>query len=152
MELTADSTSESREVSLVANKGRKSGQNEFRQAENREDNNLLNLSKLFDKDLLAELATENTWIDRLRRVIERKDRHSFELMGPPYTNSLWHQMSMVYDFIVVDGRLAVPGQLRPAVLKRIHHGHPGQEAMLDVSRYFWWPHMHKDIVNMAEDC
>ena len=25
----------------------------------------------------------------------------------------------------VDGRIAVPGQLRPAVLKRIHRGHPG---------------------------
>ena len=90
-------------------------------------------------------------MDRLRRVIERKDKHSFELMGP-CTNSLWHQMSVVDDCIVVDGRLAVPGQLRPAVLQRIHRGHPGrQEAMLDVSRYLWWPHMHKDIVNMAEE-
>ena len=98
-----------------------------------------------------ELTTEDTWMDRLRRVIERKDRHSFELMGP-YTNSLWHQMSVVDDCIVVDGRLAVPEQLRPAVLKRIHRGHPGQEAMVDVSRYLWWPHLHKDLVNMAEDC
>ena len=90
-------------------------------------------------------------MDRLRRVIERKDRHSFEMMGP-YTNSLWHQMAVVDDCIVVDGRLAVPGQLRPAMLKRIHRGHPGQEAMLDVSRDLWWPHMHKDIVNIAEEC
>ena len=73
------------------------------------------------------------------------------MMGP-YTNSLWHQMAVVDDCIVVDGRLAVPGQLRPAMLKRIHRGHPGQEAMLDVSRYLWWPHMHKDIVNIAEEC
>ena len=77
---------------------------------------------------MAELTTEDTWIDRLRRVIERKDRHSFELMGP-YTNSIWHQMAVVDDCIIVDGRLAVPGQLRPAVLERIHRGHPGQEAM-----------------------
>ena len=69
-----------------------------------------------------------------------------------YTNSSWHQRTVVDDCIVVDGRLAVPGQLRPAVLKRIHRGHPGQEAMLDVSRYLWWPHMHKDIMNMAEEC
>ena len=108
-----------------------------------------NLSKFFDKYFVAELTTEDTWMDRLRRVIERKDRHSFELMG---VNSLWHQMSVVDDCIVVDRRLAVPGQLRPAVLKRIHCGHPGQEAMLEVFRYLWWPHMHKDIVNMAEYC
>ena len=90
-------------------------------------------------------------MDRLRRVIERNDRHSFELMGP-YTNSLWHQLSVVDDCILVDNRLAVPGQMRQAVLKRIHRGHPGQEAMLDVSKYLWWPHMHKDIVNLAEEC
>ena len=90
-------------------------------------------------------------MNRLRRVIERKDCHAFEMMGP-HTNSLWHQMSVVGGCIVVDGRLAVPGQLRPAVLKRIHRGHPGQEAMLDRSRHLWWPHMHKNIVNMAKEC
>ena len=90
-------------------------------------------------------------MDRLRRVIERNDRHSFELMGP-YTNPLWHQLSVVDDCILVDNRLAVPGQLRQAVLKRIYRGHPAQEAMLDVSKYLWWPHMHKDIVNLAEEC
>ena len=37
-------------------------------------------------------------------------------------------------------------------VKRIHRSHPEQEAMLDVSNYLWWPHMHKDIVNMAEEC
>ena len=90
-------------------------------------------------------------MDRLRRVIERNDRHSFELLGP-YSNPLWNQLSVVDDCILVDNRLAVPGQLRQAVLKRIHRGHPGQEAMIDVSKYLWWPHMHKDIVNLAEEC
>ena len=32
-----------------------------------------NLSKLFDKSPLAELTTEDTWMDRLRRVIQRGD-------------------------------------------------------------------------------
>ena len=100
---------------------------------------------------MAELTKEDTWIDRLKRVIERKDRHSFELMGP-YTNSIWHQMAVVDDCIIVDGRHAVPGQLRPAVLKRFHRGHPGQEATLDVSKYLWWPHMPKSIVNLAGEC
>ena len=49
------------------------------------EESLENLSKLFDKSLLAELTTEDTWMDRLRRVIERGDKQGFELMGP-YTN------------------------------------------------------------------
>ena len=93
VDLTADTPSESPEVSLVAEgrTERKSRQVKIRQAERREDNNSLNLSKLFDRNLLAERTTGDTWMDRLRRVIERKDRHSFELMGL-YTNStriLW---------------------------------------------------------------
>ena len=86
-------------------------------------------------------------MDRLRRVIERKDRAGFELMGP-YTNPLWNQL----ESAVVDNRLAVPIQMCQAVMKRILRGHPGQEAMIDVSNYLWWPHMHKDIVNLAEEC
>ena len=116
-----------------------------------ETDNPLSLDKLFDKSLLAELVSEDTWMDRLRRVVERNDRHGFELMGP-YTNPLWHQMSVVDDCLLVDNRLAVPEKLRQAVLRRLHQGHPGQEAMLEVSNYLWWPHMHKDIVNMAEEC
>ena len=115
------------------------------------EESLYNLSKLFDKSLLAELTTEDTWMDRLRRVIERGDKEGFELMGP-FTNPLWSQMAVQDDCILVNNRLAVPLQLRQAVLKRIHRGHPGQEAMLGVSAYFWWPHMHKDIVNLAEEC
>ena len=109
------------------------------------------LSKLFDKTLLAELISEDVWMDRLRRVIERKDRAGFELMGP-YTNPLWNQLSVIDDCILVDNRIEVPIQLRQAVMKRIHRGHPGQEAMIDVSNFLWWPHMHKDIVNLAEEC
>ena len=61
-------------------------------------------------------------------------------------------MAVQDDCILVNNRLAVPVQLRPAVLKRIHRGHPGQEAMLGASQYLWWPHMYKDIVNLAEEC
>ena len=90
-------------------------------------------------------------MDRLRRVIEKGDKQGFELMGP-YTNPLWSQMAVQDDCILVNNRLAVPVQLRQAVLKRIHRGHPGHEAMLGAAQYLWWPHMNKDIVNLAEEC
>ena len=61
-------------------------------------------------------------------------------------------MAVQDDCILVNNRLAVPVQLRQAVLKRIHRGHPGQEAMLGAAQYLWWPHMNKDIVNLAEEC
>ena len=149
VDLTADSIEDreySPEVSVVTPQqtkrvGHRSRKNEHQLTER----------KLFDKSLLAELVSEDTWMDRLRRGVERNDRQGFELMGP-YTNPLWHQMSVVDDCHLVDNRLAVPYKLRQAVLRRLHQGNPGQEAMLEVSNYLWWPHMHKDIVNMAEEC
>ena len=93
-----------------------------------------NLAKLFDKNLLAELTTEDTWMDRLRRVVERGDKQGFELMEP-YTNPLWPQMAVQDDCILANNRLAVPIQLKQAVLKRIYRGHPGQEAMLGAAQY-----------------
>ena len=62
VELTADTPSESPEVSVIAEKSTerksKSRQDEFRQAEHFAENKLLNLSKLFDRNLLVELTTE----------------------------------------------------------------------------------------------
>ena len=153
VDLTAESPSESPEVSMIKKEKTSHDSRRSKSDQNnvRTEISLDNLNKLFDRSLLAELISEDAWMDRLRRVIERNDRYSFELMGP-YTNPLWHQLSVVDGCILVDNRLAVPEQLRLAVLKSIHRGHPGQEAMLDVSKYLWWPHMHKDIVNLAEEC
>ena len=143
VDLTAESPSESPEGSLIGGRraNHKSRRDEFWQAQRTEGESLDNLTKLFDRSLLAELITEVPWMDRLCRVIERNNRYSFELMGP-YTNPLWHQLSVVDDCILVDNRLAVSGQLRQAVLKRIHRSHPGQETMLDVSRYLRWVATH----------
>ena len=112
---------------------------------------MISLKKLFDKTLLSELFSVDVWMNRLGRVIEKNDRTGFEFMGP-YKNPLWNQLSVVDDCILVDDCLAVHAQLRPAVLKRIHRGRPGQEDMLDVPNYLWWPHIHKDIVNLAKEC
>ena len=149
MDLTTTEEAESEEEVCAIEPPKTLGKLEL--PKQQQEETLENLAKLFDKSMLAELTTEDTWMDRLRRVIERGDKQGFELMGP-YTNPLWSQMAVQDDCILVNNRLAVPVQLRQAVLKRIHRGHPGQEAMLGVSQYLWWPHMNKDIVNLAEEC
>ena len=90
VDLTAERPSESPEVSMIGKKKitHNSRKNDFCQAETNRKESLDNLTKLFDRSLLAELIYEDPWTDRLRRVIERNDRNSFELMGP-YTNRRW---------------------------------------------------------------
>ena len=149
MDLTTTEEAESEEEVCSIEPPKRLGKTKL--PKQQQEETLDNLAKLFDKSLLAELTTEDTWMDRLRRVIERGDKQGFELMGP-YTNPLWSQMAVQDDCILVNNRLAVPVQLRQAVLKRIHRGHPGQEAMLVAAQYLWWPHMNKDIVNLTEEC
>ena len=109
------------------------------------------LSRLFDKSLLAELTSEDVSLDKMRRVIDRRDGQVFELMGS-CTNPLRSQGSAVVDCILVENRLAGSVALRPAVMKRIHRGYTGQEAILNASNYLWWPQLHKNFINLAEEC
>ena len=86
-------------------------------------------------------------MDRLRQVIERETNKD-----GPYTNPLWSKMVVKEDCLMLNNNFAVPLQLRQVVLKQIHRCNLGQEVMLGVSQYLWWPHMHKGIVNLAEEC
>ena len=78
VDLTADSPTTSPEISLVGGRkiDRKSRKDEFRQTEHIEDNNPFNLSKLFDRNLLAELTTEDTWMDGQAEEGDRTKRSS----------------------------------------------------------------------------
>ena len=103
-----------------------------------------NLAKLFSKSLLAELFSEDTWLDRMRRAIETKVKPGWELTGP-YTDPLWSSMSVVDDCILVDNRLAMPDKLGKAVLKQLHWP-PGSRSdvrrvhVLMVAIYAWRQH------------
>ena len=63
-------------------------------------------------------------MDGLKRVIERVDIELFELITI-YTHPLWNQMTAVNGCILVDNQLAVPLQLRQAVMMRNHRDHTG---------------------------
>ena len=83
-----------------------SRQNDFQSSTQLGEEGIVYLSGIFDKTSLAELITKDVWMDFLHKVIEGN-----ELMGS-YRNLLWHQKSLVNDWILVDYRLAVPAQLR----------------------------------------
>ena len=51
-----------------------------------------------------------------------------------YSDHLWNQLAVRDDCILADSRFAVPVKLRPVSLKRNHREHPGQKAMLGVSK------------------
>ena len=113
---TTEDMESDQEMCAIEPPKRSNKQKEQKLQKQQTEESLDNISKLFDKNLLAELTSEDTWIDRLRRVIERGKKQGFELMVP-YTHPLWSQMAVQDDCILVKNRLAVPLQPSQAVLK-----------------------------------
>ena len=56
------------------------------------------------------------------------------------------------DCSLIDERIVIPSQLRQTVLYSLHLTHPGLAAMLDLSHHVWFPHFHRSIVQMAQNC
>ena len=64
----------------------------------------------------------------------------------PYIRTFWDSITVVDGCVIIDDRIAIPQCLQKAVLSRLHHSHPGQEALIDAAQYVWWPQIHRDIV------
>lgn len=48
------------------------------------------------------------------------------------------------------GRMIIPEKLRDKILKRLHEGHLGINAMKGICRhYIWWPGMNKEIEDVT---
>ena len=70
----------------------------------------------------------------------------------PGIKQFFNLMSVQKGIVLVDNRIAVPAELREAVLTHLHLNHPGQVAMIDAASYLWWPKMHRQIIEKAEKC
>ena len=64
----------------------------------------------------------------------------------------WPKAAVANNCILIDNKLAIPEQLRIAILARLHRSHPGQAAMMDATEYILWPFLYRQIVNVCEKC
>ena len=56
------------------------------------------------------------------------------------------------DFVYMDERLVIPKNLRPIIIRSLHYGHPGRDAMLATISNVWWSRLHREVVTIARDC
>ena len=52
----------------------------------------------------------------------------------------------------MDQRLVIPKEMRENILRAIHYGHAGRDAMLREAADLWWPKIHREIVERAQNC
>ena len=112
---------------------------------------VIGLPGLFDVDLLGELTGEDPFLGPMRAAIINKDVQSFNKLGA-YMAQFWTKAAVVNNCVLIDNKLAIPEQLRSAILIRLHRSHPGQAAMMDASKYIWWHFLNRQIVKVCEKC
>ena len=72
-----------------------------------------------------------------------------------YYGQYWHNIRnrLREDCLLIDERIVIPTQLRQTVLDSLHLTHPGLSAMLlDLSHHVWFSHVHRSIVQIAQNC
>ena len=52
----------------------------------------------------------------------------------------------------MDNRLVIHKDMRENMLRAIHFGHAGRDAMLREASDVWWPRIHREIVEKARNC
>ena len=112
---------------------------------------VVGLPGLFDVDLLRELTGEDRFLGPMPTAIINKDVQSFNKLGT-YMAQFWTKAAVMNNCVLIDNKLAIPEQLRSAILTRFHRSHPGQAAMMNASEYIWWPFLNRQIVNVCEKC
>ena len=52
----------------------------------------------------------------------------------------------------MDHRLVIPKDMRENMLRAIHFGHAGRDAMLREASDNWWSRIHREIIENARNC
>ena len=107
------------------------------------------LPQFFSLSLLADLTEKDKLLSEMKKNWLAQNFAAFRKI-PPGTKQFFSLMLLEKGIVLVDNRIAVPADLREAVLTHLHLNHPDQVATSDAASYLWWPKMHRAIINKAE--
>ena len=89
-------------------------------------------------------------IQKIIRLIKDKNPAVISRLPPPWREKFNSFSLDSKNLLYMCQRLLIPKDMRENVLRAIHFGRPGRDAMLrdDV----WWPRIHREIVEKARNC
>ena len=85
----------------------------------------------------------------------KKDRNLRPLINfiyGQYWFNIRNRLHVRENCLLINERIVIPSQLRQTVLDSLHLTQPGFAAMFDLSHHVWFPHIHRSIVQMAQNC
>ena len=114
-------------------------------------NNELASSKISNVYIQAN-AENDRLIQKVIGVVRSRNSAVIARLPPPWREKFNSFSVSENGLLYMDNRLVIPKDMRENVLRAIHFGHAGRDAMLREASDIWWPRVHREIVEKAKTC
>ena len=91
-------------------------------------------------------------IQKIIRLIKDKNPAVISRLPPPCREKFNSFSLDSKNLLYMCQRLLIPKDMRENVLRAIHFGRAGRDAMLREAADVWWPRIHREIVEKAKNC
>ena len=102
--------------------------------------------------LIAAATKKDRNLRPLINFVKMRECDEIKASYGQYWFNIRNRLHVREDCLLVDERIVIPSQLRQTILESLHLTHPGSAAMLDLSQHVWFLHIHRAIVQMAQNC
>ena len=114
-------------------------------------NNELASSKNSNVFIQANAENERL-IQKVISLVRSRNNAVIARLPPPWREKFSSFSVSENGLLYMDNRLVIPKDMRENVLRAIHSGHAGRDEMLREASDFWWPRVHREIVEKAKTC
>ena len=114
-------------------------------------NNELASSKISNVYIQAN-AENDRLIQKVIGLVRSRNNAVIARLPPPWREKINSFSVSENGLLYMDNRLVIPKDIRENVLRAIHFGHAGRDAMLREASDIWWPRVHREIVEKAKTC
>ena len=97
-------------------------------------------------------AENDRVIQKVIRLVQNKNAAVIARLTPPWREKFNSFSVDPNGLLYMDNRLVIPKDMRENMLRAIHFGHAGRDAILREASDVWWPRIHREIVEKARNC
>ena len=103
-------------------------------------------------DYIKANAEYDRTIQNVIQLVQNRNNAVTARLPPPWSERFNSFAVDPNGLLSMDNRLVIPKDLSENILRAIHYGHAGRDSMLREASDFWWPRIHKEIVEKARNC
>ena len=91
-------------------------------------------------------------LQKIYRILQNRDSTQIARLPPPWRKKFQSLGLDSNNVLYLDERLVIPKHMRENILTAIHLGHAGRDAMLRDAADVWWPRIHREFGERANNC